>query len=464
MNKKLIFSGFILVALVLAMSALFVRPIQAASINNTGNLPAGQTVDDDLIIGAQTVQIDGTVNGNVVAMGSTVTVNGTINGDLITWAQAITLGPNAVVTGNVFSGGQDMNIQGTIGGSLFAGGEEVTLGAKSSVNRNVYFGGYSLTTQNGSTIGKDLRGGLYQAILNGKISQDAVLSAGAVELTGEVGHNVELWLSDSSKNKTSEYMPKTTTPAIQPGLHVDPNAQISGKFIYTSPQKYDIQAIPGGGIEYHTPSVTETTKPTFGPALVSHESGNIFKTWHALSSLITLLLVGALLVGVFPNPFGKTVETAQKRTLASAGVGLLVLALAIPAFLLVALVIVAAGILLSFISLGGLTYPVFGLGFGVLGLAATALVVLAGTISKVIFAFLIGELILKAFQAKLSVGWQKALPLLIGVIVYAVLASVPYIGWLVALLATIIGIGAVWFWLFPGKPTDIAQPELPLNQ
>lgn len=464
MNKKLIFSGILLAAFFLALSAAFVHPVQAASIDSDGNLPAGQTVDDDLIIGAQTVQIDGTVNGNAIAMGSSVTVNGTINGDLITCAQTVTLGPDAVVTGNIYTGGQDLTIQGSVNGSLFAGGSTLTLGNKANVGSNVYFGGYSLTSQSGSVIGKDLRAGLYQAVLGGEVKQDAVLSAGAVELKGKFDHNVELWLSDSGKNHSAPYMPNSTTPAIQPGLRADTEAQIAGKLIYTSPQKYDLQILPGNGITYNLPTVKETPKPSFGPGLVSHETGNIFKTWHALSSLITLLLAGALLVGLFYSPFAKTVAVAQKRTLASAGVGLLVLALAIPAFLFAGLLIVAMGILLSFVSLGGLTFAVFGLGLGTLGLAATALIVLAAIVSKVIFAFLVGQLLLNAFHANLSVGWQKALPLLLGVVIYAVLSAVPFVGWLIDLAATIIGLGAIWFWLFPGKPAIPAQPELPLNQ
>jgi hypothetical protein len=101
---------------------------------------------------------------------------------------------------------------------------------------------------------------------------------------------------------------------------------------------------------------------------------------------------------------------------------------------------------------------------GALGLAASALLVLVTIVSKVIFAYLVGNLILNAFKANVTGFWQKTLPLLIGVVIYAVLASVPFIGWLVSVIASIIGVGAVWSWLFPAKPVVQAQPELPLNQ
>jgi uncharacterized membrane protein len=34
--------------------------------------------------------------------------------------------------------------------------------------------------------------------------------------------------------------------------------------------------------------------------------------------------------------------------------------------------------------------------------------------------------------------------MVIGVVLYVILAAIPYIGWLVALIATIIGIGSMW--------------------
>ena len=463
MNKKSILSIAMVFLLVIMMGIVVVKPVQAASINNTGIIKAGEVIDDDLLLGANTVQMDGTVNGIVIAGGTTITITGTVNGDVIACGKTIILSDTAVVTGNVFAGAQSITINGTIGGSLFAGSTEVTLGATSSVGRNTYYGGYSLTSQSGSVIGKDLRAGAYQAILHGEIKQDAAISAGAVELYGKIGHNAEFWLGDSKQTNTNAYMPGNFPVAIKPGLRVDPSAQIAGKLIYTSSQKYDISAVPAGGIVYNTPSPVEKPKATFGPGLVAQETGNGFKVWHALSSLITLLLAGALAVGLFGKCFGKTVDVAQKRTLASAGVGLLVIVAAIPAFMLAAGVIVLVGIILSFISLGGLTYPIIGLGLSALGLAGAVLIVLISVVSKLIVAYLVGELIFKSFKVNLTGGWQKALPLIVGVLIYVILSSLPFFGWLFNLIATIIGLGAIWFLLVPGKSAVSMQPELPIN-
>ena len=461
MHKKLIYSLFTAVILVFMLGIVMVKPAQAVSINDTGTVKPGEIIDDDLLLGGQTVQMDGTVNGVLIASGSTVTINGTVNGDLIAMGQTVILSDTGVVTGNIFTGAQNITVNGKVEGSLFAGGSTGVLGAASSIERNVYFGGYSLTTQTGSVIGKDLRAGLYQAILKGEIGHDVVANAGAVELTGKVGRNVEVWLSDSGKNETGNFMPQNFPAAITPGLRVDPSAQVAGKLIYTSPQKYNIGIVPGGGIVYKTPAVVEQ-KPAFGPELVRRENNDGFRVWHAVSTLMSLLLIGALAVGLFGKCFNQTVEIAQKRTLASAGAGFLAIFLAIPVFLIAAGIIGLAGIILTFVSLGGLTFPIFGLGLGTLGLAAAAFIVLVSLVSKLIASYLIGKLILEACKANLSSGWQKALPLLIGVFIYAVLSALPFVGWIFDMVAAAIGTGAVWFLLVPGKSTVNSQPQLPL--
>jgi cytochrome b561 len=95
-------------------------------------------------------------------------------------------------------------------------------------------------------------------------------------------------------------------------------------------------------------------------------------------------------------------------------------------------------------------------------LAAAAFIVLVALVSKLIVSYLIGKLTLEAFKANPGGGWQKALPLLIGVVIYVILSALPFVGWVFDLVATIIGTGAVWFLLVPGKSTTNMQPELPL--
>jgi len=460
--KRIGISGIIVASLLIISACfVFVQPVHASSIDTDGLVNAGEVIDDDLLLTGENVEMNGTVNGALIASGSTVTITGTVNGDVIAVGQTVVVTDSAQVTGNIFSGARTIQLNGKVDGSVFAGSAEMVLGSTFASDRNVYYGGYSLTAQEGSTIAKDLRDGSYQAILNGQIGQDTVIDAGAIELNGKFGRNVQLNLGQVSTQKPSS-MPEGFPQAIDPGLRVSSSAQIAGSLDYTSSKQFSIDTKPAGGVKYTQYVPTEDHNAKFGPDLVSSETGNGFKVWHMVSTIITLLLAGALMVFVFGNPFTRTVTVAENRTLASAGVGLLVLFLALPVFLIAAGLIILVGLLVSFISLGGLSTTVFGLGLGTLGLAGTVLIVLISIVSKLIFSYLVGLLVLRAFKnPQLSEFWQKALPLVIGVVIFALLSAVPYVGGLFKLAAIIIGLGAIWFWIFPGKSAQQVPPEIP---
>lgn len=139
-----------------------------------GTVSVGKTeiINDDLFIGAQTVEIDGTVNGDVFIGAQTVKVAGVINGNLHVGANTLDL--SGTVKGNVYSGDQNVLVSGsTIGGSLLVGAATVSidkdtsiggsilagagaLSIDSQVKRSVYAGTGSLTVGSDATIGKDL--------------------------------------------------------------------------------------------------------------------------------------------------------------------------------------------------------------------------------------------------------------------------------------------------------------------
>ena len=63
-------------------------------------------------------------------------------------------------------------------------------------------------------------------------------------------------------------------------------------------------------------------------------------------------------------------------------------------------------------------------------------------LSKGIVAYLVGYLILERIAPKVAA--HKFWPLLLGLIIYVLLRSIPYFGWAVSLVVTLMGLGAVW--------------------
>jgi hypothetical protein len=181
--------------LIFAFFVFSVPRVSAKVITNQNgevNVAKNEIVDDDLFIGAQTVQIDGTVNGDVFIGAQTVKITGDINGNVHVGANTIYLG--GIVNGNVYAGAQNILVsEANIGGSLLVGAATVNVdqssvvegsilagaGAfsmNSQVGRSVYVGTGNMTLGDNTNIGKDL----YYAVGKNKgqenISQSAKIA------------------------------------------------------------------------------------------------------------------------------------------------------------------------------------------------------------------------------------------------------------------------------------------------
>jgi cytoskeletal protein CcmA (bactofilin family) len=431
------------------------RPVQAAEIRTTGVLNSGETIDDDLIISGNTVRVDGTVNGLLIAAGSNVTVNGTINGDAILLGQDVTLSDKATVTGNVFSGARSVIVNGNVNGSIAAG--SASMGTNAKVGRNIYYGGYSLETQAGSDVARSLYFGGYQAVLKGKIARDLQASGGALEIDGAIGGDAQVEVASPGQNTGPIYFgPGAQMPASIPsGLRVGPNAKIGGKLLYTSPvdQSAAVQAAPAGGIVYQTPVPKERAEQPRAVRVVMP-----FLNWFVafLRNFITLLLLGLLAVWLIPVIVNRTSEIARLKTLQSAGYGLLTIIVGYVGAAIAIAVILALGLFLTLITLGGLSRTVFGLGFTGLAFVFAVFILLVSYASKLVVAYLIGDLILAAIAPTLSGRryWAMAL----GVLIYALLRAIPFLGWIIAVLVTITGVGALWLYY----RSRTARPGIPV--
>lgn len=446
---------------------MFVQPVQAAVIDDDGNLAANETINDDLFITGRNVIVDGTVNATVIATGNRVVVNGTINGDLFMFGTDVILSESGKVTGNLFSAARYVEVRGNIGGSVFGGSAGITIGNNAKIGRNVYYGGYSFESMAGSSVNTDAFLGVYQAILNGEIKRNVRVSAGALEINGNIGGDVVAEVSSPESGDSGSWyitMQPALPPAIRPGLRVSPQAVIGGDLKYISPsdQSSAIQGRPAGQIIYQTPVPSETNqKPSMAQPPRGFFALPIVKTViNLLRNLITLLLLGGLTLWLIPNPFQRTVDEANRQPLAATGVGLLSLLGGYAGAVLAGAVIFGVGILLSLVTLGGLSNAIFGIGFSGLAMFLAVFILLVVYGSKLVASFWVGQLLVRqiAPQAQNPRLWA----LLSGVLIYVILRAIPVLGWIIGLLATLIGLGAIWFaFQSARKPALLTGEETP---
>lgn len=158
---------------IFALLALLLAPGWTIELRHgsTLTIPAGTTINDDVLVSGGTVRVDGAIQGDLVLAGGNVQVNGAVGRDLI------------IAGGNVL-------VSGPVSGSVYAAGGTVDL--HGTIDRNLVVCGGNITAGPDSTVGRDavMNGG--QLVLAGKVTRNVLVSAGnlAVESTARIGGNL----------------------------------------------------------------------------------------------------------------------------------------------------------------------------------------------------------------------------------------------------------------------------------
>jgi len=242
-------------------------------------------------------------------------------------------------------------------------------------------------------------------------------------------------------------------PTVATGLVVGDDAQVSGSMQVETVQPVEVPpaAVQGG--------VTQTKPETVEPVTPEKTPARTFGSYarKLASSFLSLLIVGLLLAWLFPALTTRSAVQLKTQPWPSLGAGCLTVIGFVLAFLIVPLVLILAGVILSFVSLGGLINLCFAIGgfiMSAIGLAFTFGVLFA---SKLVVSLVLGQLIFKVFKSPAAEG--RIWPLVVGLVIFAILASIPWIGWLFEAAAILFGLGALVLWLtkLRSKPAPAAQ-------
>lgn len=151
--KKIILSIFISVVTFFVLSTSIISAKVISNENGNVTVSKSEVINDDLFVGAKSVNIDGVVNGDVFVGAESVNITGTINGNLHVGARSVDI--NGSVKGNVYMGAMNANVGKltSIGGTIFVGAG--TFSIDSQIKRNVYAGAGNLNVGENARIGKD---------------------------------------------------------------------------------------------------------------------------------------------------------------------------------------------------------------------------------------------------------------------------------------------------------------------
>jgi len=336
---------------------------------------------------------DEVIEGSLYAVGSTLNIEGKVTGDVFCAGQTINI--SGEVAGDIFCAGQSINVSGKVGGSMRLAGNAINFNGQ--VARNAITAGATIVTAASSSIGWDLLvlGNAFE--LRGDIGRDLYGSAGKVTVTGQVGKNLDLNFGSQNDNEK----PLTITSA----------AKINGNVKYKSDKDAIVEtgAIVQGETIHNFPAA---------PAKKSNLA-DLGWWWGKLISIFSALVIGLVLISFWREPVLKITDLMLAKTGPSFGWG--ILALLLTPIIVVILLITIIGIPLSLILL--------------------ALWLIAIYASKILVGILVGKSLLNNFWPK-----QKdslILAMIVGVVITYLIFALPFVGWIISLLAVLWGLGGI---------------------
>lgn len=265
-----------------------------------------ETVNDTLVVFADSVNIGGTVTGDLIAFARSVDIQGTVQGNVFSFAQRIDIA--GTVDGDVFIFGQSLRADGQIGKSLWGFGQTVTLGKTIRLNNDaVLFGS--------------------NAYINGDVGRDAVVFAGTLDVRSRLARDLRfsggalaihrpsvIGRNLSSKTKSAKEV------RIDPGVIVQGSKKV--EFHEAQPSRYHTfgfysgQAFRMGAmflmgllLFWIMPGMRSSAPPAFRTMLTSGGIGFLAAVAMPVAAIVlaitligipvSLLLIGLWLLGLY---------------------------------------------------------------------------------------------------------------------------------------------------------------------
>ena len=424
------------------MIGIVLLPLQAASAQSPvfgNNVPAGQTVEDSLLLYGTQVSIDGVVDGDVLAIGQDVTVNGEVKGSLV-----------AV--------GSKVLINGKVDGNVYSAAGSIEMGPTGVTHWSLYFVGGFLTLDQGSQIERDIYTMSLGARMIGTIGRNTRAFIGLSEILRLL--LVDTGLMQSLQNRFQSAPAPAPTPTTI--ANSGPTAQgiELASLAPLSLLRSKTNSIMTSGIAVRAISLQQ---PTASGGIDASRVGNwLYNRFH---DILPLLIIGLILAWLFPRFLKGSAKSLRSSPLADIGIGLLTYIVGYGATILLLVLILAIGVFFVAIKFWGLAWLTWGVGLSSIGLAFWIFSLAVGYLSKIIVSFLVGELILGRLA---DTVWRRLGSVALGLIIFVLVASIPILGWVITFLVILFGLGAIVSYLLERRRAatqpQASEENLPASQ
>ena len=333
-------------------------------------LRAGQEIQGDYFAFGPHVEISGTVHGDVYAAGGEVLMDGVVDGDLIVAGGDVTI--SGEVAQDIRIAGGNVTLSGEIYRNATIAGADVHVIESAHVTGNLLTGAGNLVVA--GSIDGDVRIGAGKVTLSNETGGDLVVAAAAIRLTSNasVGKDFRYWIDGD--------------PSIDEGA-----------------------MILGTVTKRQIPKVVKGEEFRRGLAGIKLVAGTV--------SVVSTLLLGLLLLRIYPVFTPRVAATIQEQPWVTLGVGGALLA-GVPLLILLCMVTV-------------LGIPI--------GLMLSAMYLVTLYLGRVFVMLWAGQRLLGLIRGSPSGAWT----FVTGLIAYFIVSLIPLIGGLVTMVTMVTGLGAV---------------------
>lgn len=365
------------IALAMIAIAVVSWPAPAAGQDAGPRVTIEGSRTDNVYVAGGTVDVFGELEKDLVAAGGTVSVGRQVRGDVIVAGGAVHVG--GVVGDDVRAVGGLVTVEGQVAGDLVAFGGDVILDRAARTGGRAWLSGGSVT-------------------VDGRVGRTLRVAAGTVTIGGEVAGDVTL---------------------VARAITVAPGARITGNLSYASPTPAHIAA--GAHIGGR---VSREAAPWGASA---RRAGRAVLRVLQAAAVLGLLVIGALLLVLFPTFTRAASRLVADAPWASLGAGFL--ALVVTPIVAIILMVTVIGI-----PLGVLTMALY--------------------VAAVVIGFLVGAIVLGDLVVRLghrggppSAG-LRVLGLVVVLVALALVTLIPVVGRLVQLVVLLLGLGALSLYVY----------------
>jgi len=332
--------------------------------------------------------------------GDEVYVSEKINDDLLMGGTDIKF--DGELLGDALAAGMDIVIDGTVDGNVNAAGYTLKVGG--IVSRSVRIIGYK-TTADGE-IGNNLMMASAIARISStcEVQNDAYITAPVVHINGAVLGDLNV---EGDEVIITGIVDRNVSVIATSRLKIERTAVITGNIEYSSPEKAEISddAQIDGDVKWKriTPDRSDPLKSLLKDLLF----------------LVASFVVGLFLIWLCRNQCCSVKDIIATQAGKSLGIGL------------ITLIVTPILIVFSIVTVIGIPLAIIGL----------FLFMIVFYISKILVAIYIGDRIIKLVSTRDKES--QALSLLIGLVLLAILNQIPYAGFIIYIVAVMIGTGAI---------------------